>query len=82
MSLRELVEEALRRGEGKEVEFKLSLDREAASFGKLDIASGGRVFLVNFYIVLLNPVSSSEVEYPFSRQRWVIVRYADAESII
>lgn len=44
MSLRELVEEALRRGAGKEAEFKLSLDREAASFGKLDIASGGRVF--------------------------------------
>ena len=37
MSLRELAEEALRRGEGKEVEFKLRLDREAASFGKLDI---------------------------------------------
>ena len=30
MPLRELVEEALRRGEGEEVEFKLRLDREAA----------------------------------------------------
>ena len=30
MSLRELVEEALRRGEGEEIEFKLRLDKEAA----------------------------------------------------
>jgi len=30
MPLRELVEEALRRGEGEEAEFKLRLDKEAA----------------------------------------------------